>query len=817
MNVRTSTKRQNGKTYRYVQLVQSYWHNGMSRQRVLGNLGDLPNLTVDNIKLALKASHEGKAIVVAADCPGLSDESKVEANLRYLDLAIILDMWRDLSLGDLLEELLPSTESAARPSDVIAALTLQRCIAPGSKLKAQRWLPTTALPELLDLQPEKFNNTRLHRVLEDLFKATPAIQDRLPRLYEQHYSSPQALYIDATDTFFEGRGCEMAQRNRTKEGHRNKWVIGIVLLVNEQGYPLRWQVVPGKKKDHQSIGDIIDNIKEMPWILDMPFVCDRAMGKESSLSKMYENRLRFVTAAPVNTIETYTKALPHQSFTLLGLEGTDKAYEKDIKLAADTAREIGLKEVDEELFFTDLGVIKFKKDKKKKAKPKKSSKFKQKAKKKKVKVKVEGKKKKKKRSISIAELIQHARQFKSGLEQGQYKNQAHIARNTGTSRARITQILNLLKLAPDIQKRLLACPKTICISEHQIRNVLKEDHERQREMLRKVLECEGTCNDLSVDVEADNKDVDEEFVETCEKSSIELVVDNEDGDEKFLVTHNKFSTNSNNNNNYDDAINPESASIQPASSASKKPDKLRLVAYFNPKMFVDQRRRTQEHLDEINSYVIELNEELSRACRNREFDPTNRKIIRKLDKYSYADVFKVELKPIQVKTVKGGFVNSFRCELKFNAEVWERRRRYDGFVLLLCHPKIKKKGKEIALLYRSKDLIEKDFQTIKSVVKLRPIYSYTNPKVQAHVTICMLALLLERILEYNLRQANIALSTPACLEILSTCHLNRLKQRPANRSLYSVTEATTAQSEILRALDLEHLTDDVAVARNLNT
>ena len=62
--------------------------------------------------------------------------------------------------------------------------------------------------------------------------------------------------------------------------------------------------------------------------------------------------------------------------------------------------------------------------------------------------------------------------------------------------------------------------------------------------------------------------------------------------------------------------------------------------------------------------------------------------------------------------------------------------------------------------------LEKDFQTIKSLVKLRPIYSYTDPKVQAHVALCILALLVQRSLEQRLRAAGLSLSAPACIDIL---------------------------------------------------
>ena len=72
--------------------------------------------------------------------------------------------------------------------------------------------------------------------------------------------------------------------------------------------------------------------------------------------------------------------------------------------------------------------------------------------------------------------------------------------------------------------------------------------------------------------------------------------------------------------------------------------------------------------------------------------------------------------------------------------------------------------------------------------------------------------LLERTLENRLRGANVLLTAPACLEILNTCHLNIVKQ-PEGPSIYSITEATLAQSELLQALNLSHLTDDSHVSR----
>lgn len=255
--------------------------------------------------------------------------------------------------------LAPAVEAAAG-ADVVAALVVQRAVAPGSKLFAQRWLPTTALPELLDLPGERFNNTRLHRVLDELHAVTPRLQQRLAQLYRRpaaHAPATAAFFIDVTDTWFEGRGCELAERHRTKAGHHNKWSLGIVLVADEHGYPFAWQVVSSKTKDHLAMAAMVARVSQEAWARDVPFVFDRAMGRDGSLRGLLESKLQFLTAVPVNSIETYTTALPHALLAAVELEGTDDGRERDCELMAQAARETALTEIDDNLFVMDLGTV----------------------------------------------------------------------------------------------------------------------------------------------------------------------------------------------------------------------------------------------------------------------------------------------------------------------------------------------------------------------------------------------------------------------------------------------------------------------------
>jgi len=60
----------------------------------------------------------------------------------------------------------------------------------------------------------------------------------------------------------------------------------------------------------------------------------------------------------------------------------------------------------------------------------------------------------------ISKLMALAVRFEDKLRDGQVRDMAQLARYGHVSRARLTQIMNLRLLAPDIQEQLLGLPKT---------------------------------------------------------------------------------------------------------------------------------------------------------------------------------------------------------------------------------------------------------------------------------------------------------------------------------------------------------------------
>ena len=99
-------------------------------------------------------------------------------------------------------------------------------------------------------------------------------------------------------------------------------------------------------------------------------------------------------------------------------------------------------------------------------------------------------------SFSIRFLLLLAHQLNDMLEKGQFRNLADIAGQTGISRARVTQILDLVLLAPSIQEEILQGPNQhLHIRERHIRALVKKlDWEEQLQGWQALLKSFSSKN-----------------------------------------------------------------------------------------------------------------------------------------------------------------------------------------------------------------------------------------------------------------------------------------------------------------------------------
>ena len=76
----------------------------------------------------------------------------------------------------------------------------------------------------------------------------------------------------------------------------------------------------------------------------------------------------------------------------------------------------------------------------------------------------------------VAQMLALAHRLQDAIASGEYKDRAEVARQLGLTRARITQLMDLLLLAPDIQEQVLglkAVDGSEPLSERGLRPIAK--------------------------------------------------------------------------------------------------------------------------------------------------------------------------------------------------------------------------------------------------------------------------------------------------------------------------------------------------------
>ncbi len=232
---------------------------------------------------------------------------------------------------------------------------------------------------------------------------------------------------------------------------------------------------------------------------------------------------------------------------------------------------------------------------------------------------------------------------------------------------------------------------------------------------------------------------------------------------------------------------------------------IRLVVGFNPEAFVAARRKAIETRREVDAFIEDLNRRLRSPHSRRTEGSVHAEVDRFLRAKKWVGLFEVIL--------EGQTTGDLQVKLRLDEQAWERRARYDGFNLFAAHPDIPQSAADLVEIYFAKDTVEKDFQTIKSELELRPVRHRTDPKVRAHVTLCMLALLVERQLELRLRGAGIRMTAPTLFDKLKSVHLNRLKI--GSSTTLTVTQPKPDVCKLVTALGMKHLVDDKLVSPRL--
>jgi len=342
MHLSYSVSKYKDKSYKSYAIAESYRDGGKVRKRIVWKIGKLSDEQARQIKLICKVTKNEQQLITKLE------DIVVKETKSYLDIAVVNELWNQLKLDDAFSDEI--TDSNLPTHTLAKILTINRCLDPRSHYSIPKWAKQNALKEILDIDLSGLNDDKIYYELDKIYLNQNAIEDHIfKQTYEQDPTSYDFIDYDLTTSYFVGYRCALSKFGKGKaECHGRRQVL-LGVLINNQGYPFKWDVYPGNTAEVKTLKQNMDACTARFQLNDknVTLVFDRGIISEDNADAIEEAKMKYISALDKNQIPTCGISL--SPFDSLASLNTD---DDDIKVPIPH----GFKKYDDSLFFKDGGV-----------------------------------------------------------------------------------------------------------------------------------------------------------------------------------------------------------------------------------------------------------------------------------------------------------------------------------------------------------------------------------------------------------------------------------------------------------------------------
>jgi len=274
MFVRVKSSVQEGRTYDYLQIVESYRDGAKVKQRVIANLGRLEQLrasgAIDSILRGLARFSERLRVIEAARSPRIES-----CQAREWGTALVFGrLWERQGLPALLGKLAVGRKFGFDLERLCFALALQRLSEPGSDLQGSEWVKTVEAPGFTEIE------------LQHFYRGVGWLAEVREELEQELYCRDRDLlnreldlvFIDTTSTYvYRDEETEFCKRGYSRDKRPDLPQLVLCVAVDRQGWPISWEILPGNTADQAAFVQAIAKFRERFRIGRVSVVADRGM------------------------------------------------------------------------------------------------------------------------------------------------------------------------------------------------------------------------------------------------------------------------------------------------------------------------------------------------------------------------------------------------------------------------------------------------------------------------------------------------------------------------------------------------------------
>ena len=330
MYLRPNKRTIRGSVYEYWTLVDNQRTARGPRQRIVATLGKAPGLDHEE---RVGWEQIGRLLDGKADPnpslfePGEERPEWAQVDLRgvrverlrqFGNVYLALALWRRLRLDEVFSRLQPGGREQIGWAQMACVLAMARFCSPSSDLAiAESWYGKTALDDLLGIAPEKINDDRLYRALDQLLPHKEDVCRHLQSRYAQWFGSDfDFLFYDITSTYFEGQGLSnpQARRGYSRDKRSDCPQVCIGLVVNRDGLPVAYELFDGNRSDVTTFEEVVDAMEEKYGKARRIWVVDRGMVSEENLLGLRERGARYIVGTPRSMLRHFEAELTEEGW-----------------------------------------------------------------------------------------------------------------------------------------------------------------------------------------------------------------------------------------------------------------------------------------------------------------------------------------------------------------------------------------------------------------------------------------------------------------------------------------------------------------------
>ncbi|HUD65603.1 MAG TPA: IS1634 family transposase [Candidatus Sulfotelmatobacter sp.] len=333
MFLRPNHRGKDGKEHTYWSLVETVRTADGPRQKTLCYLGELNSsaearwLTTVEVfnqqgeaqQLKLFPSH----VTPPADDPQVArvllNKVRLERTRQFGACFLGLELWKRLELDGFFEQAVDGEPADVPWSRVAALLAINRLCAPGSELAIeQRWYPATALDDLLQIEEDKINDTRLYRCLDRILPHKTKLERHLKDRYGELFGAGfDVLLYDLTSTYVEGAAEKnpMIRRGYSRDHRPDCEQLVIALIVNQDGFPFSYETFNGNRSDVSTMETILRMVERKYGKARRIWVFDRGIVSEENLAAIRKRDGQYLTGTPRSQMKQFEAELLKEDWT----------------------------------------------------------------------------------------------------------------------------------------------------------------------------------------------------------------------------------------------------------------------------------------------------------------------------------------------------------------------------------------------------------------------------------------------------------------------------------------------------------------------